>query len=375
MAFQPFHTLRNWMNLPSQKTAISATNLNYMDNSIKEADNRIVHLDEKKAEQSTVNAMVKDVTLDVKKGILTVMLLNGTTKTYDLDIERVVTNFDITDDNELVLTLADGTQKTIDLTRFVYSVVSTDTVAMEIKDRIMRAAVIDGSITMAKLDAAIQSEFRQYMLDTQLARDSTLQYMNFAKRYVLGDSEFEGSDTDNAKYYYEQSKNNSESAAVSAQSAEIDSETASVQAGIATQKATNAAASANSAAADAQISSDKAVISTQMAAAASEKAIAATASESVATNKAAESAASAKQSERYAVGGVESGDSEDNSKWYCKQAENFAKLAQEVTDIIYPDIYVDLDNGHLMAMGGNNFSVSINSNGHLISAIGSGDAA
>lgn len=363
------------MNLPSQKTAVNATNLNYMDNSIKEVDNRIVQLDAKKAEQAVVNAMVKDVNLDAKTGVLTVTLLNGTTKSFDLDIERVVTNFDITDKNELVLTLADGTQKTIDLTRFVYSVASTDTVAMEIKDRVMRAVVVDGSITMEKLDAAIQSEFRQYMLDAQAARDSTLQYMSFAKRYVLGDPEFEGSDTDNAKYYYEQSKGNSELAAVSAQSAGIDAETAMAQAGIATQKATNAAASANSAAADAQISSDKAAISTQMAATASERATAAAESEAVAIDKAAESTTSAKQSERYAVGGVESGDSEDNSKWYCKQAENFAKLAQEVTDIIYPEIYIDLDNGHFMVIGGNNFSVSLNSNGHLISAIGGGGVA
>ncbi len=51
--------------------------------------------------------MVKDVTLDTDTGILTVTLLNGSVKSYDLDIEKVVTNFDITDDDKLVLTLAD----------------------------------------------------------------------------------------------------------------------------------------------------------------------------------------------------------------------------------------------------------------------------
>ncbi len=70
-----------------------------------------------------------------------------------------------------------------------------------------------------------------------------------------------------------------------------------------------------------------------------------------------------------------SDDAQDNSKWYCQQAENYAKVAQEVTDIIYPEIYVDLGTGHLMSIGGNNFSVSLDSNGHLISAIGSGGAA
>lgn len=375
MAYQPFYSPTDWQNLPSQKTALNRTNLLHAENGIKEADNRIVQLDAKKAEQAVVNAMVKDVVLDDKTGVLTVTLLNGTTKSFDLDIERVVTNFDITDDNELVLTLADGTRKTIDLTRFVYSVASTDTVAMEIKDRVMRAVVVDGSITMEKLDTAIQSEFRQYMIDAQTARDAALQYQKFAKRYAIGDAEFEGSDTDNAKYYYEQSATNASESITNAQVATQGAETATAQATIATSKATNAAASANNAAADAQIATDKASIATQMAQAAVEEAGAAERSKTVAETEANEAIESARQSRRYAVGGVLEGDEEDNSKWYCERAQNYARLAQEVTDIIYPDIFVDLDSGHLMAIGGNNFSVSIDNNGHLISAIGSGDAA
>ena len=143
MGYQPFHVLRNWLNLPSQKTAINATNLNYMDQGIKEADNRIVQLDASKADKSALNTMVKDVTLDTNTGILTVTLQNGTVKTYDLDIEKVVTNFDINDQNQLVLTLADGTQKVIDLTRFIYSVESTTTISMTITDRVMRASIVD----------------------------------------------------------------------------------------------------------------------------------------------------------------------------------------------------------------------------------------
>ncbi|MGL6221117.1 MAG: hypothetical protein ACRC36_24000, partial [Lacrimispora sphenoides] len=103
--------------------------------------------------------------------------------TYDLAIEKVVANFDINDDNELVLTLADGTQKVIDLTRFVYSVDSTATIAMKILNRTITAEIVDGSVTMAKLDASIQMEFRQYMLDAQAARDMALQYQNNAKTF------------------------------------------------------------------------------------------------------------------------------------------------------------------------------------------------
>lgn len=112
-----------------------------------------------------------------------------------------------------------------------------------------------------------------------------------------------------------------------------------------------------------------------MATVATDKAKEATNSEIAAASKAQESLDSAKLSKRYAVGGEVQGDVEDNSKWYCKQAENYARVAQEVTDIIYPDIYINIDTGHLISEGGNNFTVSLNEAGHLISAIGSGAVA
>lgn len=314
MAFQPFHTLRNWMNLPSQKTAVNATNLNYMDNSIKEADNRIVQLDAKKAEQSLVNTMVKDVSLDTKTGILTVTLQNGTTKTYDLDIEKVVTNFDINDKNELVLTLADGTQKVIDLTRFVYSVDSTATITMKIMNRIMTAEIVDGSVTMNKLDAAIQTEFLQYMLEARAARDAAQQYQKFSKRYAIGDEDFAGSEADNAKYYYEQAKADAETSGQNAESAADSAETAMQQAGIARQKATNASVSETNAAASAQI--------------ATQKATAAAASEQTAKEKADEASASATTATQKAAA---ASSSEANAKTYRDQTENIANAA--VTDI------------------------------------------
>lgn len=371
MALQPYYSITDWENQPSQKTAINKTHLLHMENGIKEGDNRIVLLDAKKLDVATANLMVKSVVVNATTGVITVTLLNGTVTTYDLDIERVIANFDITDDNVLVLTLADGTTKKIDLTKFVNTFTSTATVSMKMQDRVVTAEIIDGSVTMAKLDASIQTEFRQYMLDAQAARDAALQYQKYAKRYAIGDSDFEGSETDNGKYYYAQTKTNAEATAINATAAAASAESATTQAAIAMTKATNATASANSASADAQTASEKATTATQQATLAATKAQQAAASEVAATTKAIEATDSASQSKRYAVGGVASGDGEDNSKYYCQQAQNYAKVAQEVTDILYPDIFIDIGTGHLHADGGNNFSVSLNDNGHLISAIGS----
>lgn len=210
MAYQPFYEIVDWQNRPSQQTPLNRTNLLHAENGIKEADRRIVELDNIKLNVETANTMVKSVSVDADTGVITVTLLNGAVITYDLDIERVVLNFDITDDNILVLTLADGTQKKVDLTKFVYTFSNSETITLSLKDRVITAEIVDGSVTMAKLDAAIQTEFRGYLVDAQNARNQALQYQQYAKRYAVGDEEFAGSETDNSKYYCEESKKYSE---------------------------------------------------------------------------------------------------------------------------------------------------------------------
>ena len=349
MAYQSYYTITDWQNLPSQKTALNRTNLLHVENGVKEADNRIVQLDAKKTDLSVANTLVKSVVLDADTGILTVTLLNGTSTTYDLDIEKVVTNFDITDDNQLVLTLADGTKKSIDLTRFVYSVASTATIAMQISNRVMTATIVDGSVTMEKLDAAIQTQFRQYMLDAQAARDAALQYQKYAKRYAIGDEDFAGSKTDNAKYYYEQAKANADTSTSAANTATQQATIATEQATIATQKATSATVSANSASASAAeagtsaaTANSAATIATTKATEANASAISAAASEQIATDN-------ATLSKRYAVGGVVPEDVEDNAEWYYEQTKNLNAQVQAVADLMVPQFYIDFTTGQLMS--------------------------
>ena len=64
MAMQPFYEITDWQNWPSQKTAVGRRNLLKLENGVKEADNRLVQLDAKKAELATLNTMVKDVVMD-----------------------------------------------------------------------------------------------------------------------------------------------------------------------------------------------------------------------------------------------------------------------------------------------------------------------
>ena len=349
MAYQTFYVITDWQNLPSQKTALNRTNLLHLENGVKEADIRIVQLDASKLSMDIANTLVKSVNVDAKTGVITVTKLNGAIETYDLDIERVVTNFDVTDEGVIILTLADGTEKSVDIAKFINTFKSSATIAFSMTDREVTARIIDGSVTMDKLDPTIQSEFRQYMIESQNARDAALQYQKFAKRYTIGDSEFEGSETDNAKYYYEGTKQAAETTVTNAAAAARDAETATSQAAIATSKATNAAASANSAAADAQTASEKASTATSQATLASQKAQEAASSERTATTKAADALDSANDAKRYAVGGVVAEDAQDNAKYYYEQSQILKNQIDAAASLVVPQFFIDLETGALMS--------------------------
>lgn len=349
MAYQTFYVITDWQNLPSQKTALNRTNLLHLENGVKEADIRIVQLDASKLSVDIANTLVKSVNVDTKTGVITVTKLNGAIETYDLDIERVVTNFDVTDEGVIILTLADGTEKSVDIAKFINTFKSSATIAFSMTDREVTARIIDGSVTMDKLDPTIQSEFRQYMIESQNARDAALQYQKFAKRYTIGDSEFEGSETDNAKYYYEGTKQAAETTVANAAAAARDAETATSQAAIATSKATNAAASANSAAADAQTASEKASTATSQATLASQKAQEAASSEQTATTKAADALDSANDAKRYAVGGVVVEDAQDNAKYYYEQSQILKNQIDAAASLVVPQFFIDLETGALMS--------------------------
>lgn len=340
MALQRFYNKTDYKNLPSQDTPLNRKNLLNSENGIEELDKRSVQLDAEKASVALVNTLVKDITVDAD-GIFTITYQNGSVKTYDLDIEKVVLNFDINDQNQLVLTLADGTQKIIDLTRFVYSVDSTATVSMQINDRTITAMIVNGSVTMEKLDAAIQTEFRQYMLDAQSARDAALNYQKFAKRYVFGDQDFPGSENDCAKFYYEQTKEDATTSGQNAQQAADSAAVSTTQSGIATTKAATATAAANQTAADVLTTTQKAAAAGASEQVARDKAAEAGVSQTAADQSAAEAQASALQAKRYAVGGVMPEDPEDNAKWYWQQVQALKKQIDQVAKLSIPQFFVD----------------------------------
>ena len=209
-----YYTLIGWLNYPSTSTPLGQRNLRHMDEGILLNSQNIVALSQDKAEASEVNTMVQSVTMDTTSGLMTVTYKNGTVNTYDLAIEKVVANFRITDDNTLILELADGTQQNIDLTRFVNSVNSTGTISMTMRNRVITAEVIDGSITEAKLEASIMAAIRNYTQSAQIAADSAATHDEGAQSWAVGGTgSREDEDIDNSKYYCEKAQEYADNAA------------------------------------------------------------------------------------------------------------------------------------------------------------------
>lgn len=239
-----------WQNQPSTKTALGANNLNKMDISLNTIDDRVIELGTSKANQSTVNNTVESITFDESNGVLTITKVNGTSTTIDTKLEKLAVNFEYDpDEQQLIITLDDGTVQYVDMSTLVtqYEFLDTDTVSFFVEsDGKIKAKIINGSITGEHMQP-------DYLAD------------------II------------------------------------------VQANIAI--------------------------------------------------------ANARLSKRWAVGGVEEGDEEDNSKYYAEQAENAAEIAQEYSGIIYPNIYIDIPTGNLMSVGGENIVFTIDTDGNLISEV------
>lgn len=206
MAYNKYYSRINWKNRPSTATALGATNLNHMDTALNEVDNRIVALDQNKLEKSTANTMVKSWDLNLDTGIITVVLLNGTTKTYDTLLEKIAVNFDF-DGKDLLIQLDDGTTKKVDLSSLIdtYSFVNSATVGFTQNGKQITAAVTLGSITEAHLDTTLMEDIRNHAIAAQEAAKDARLYSQDSKRYAVG-GVIEGDAEDNAKWYMEQAE-------------------------------------------------------------------------------------------------------------------------------------------------------------------------
>lgn len=208
----------NWKNLPATSTALGATNLNKIDVFCNDVDNALVQMDAGKLNISTANSMLASVSFNSDTGTFTFKELDGTTYTYDLNLEKIPVSFTLTEDGILIMTTEDGTQWQCNIADLIKDYVfdDSDTIAFE-KEFVstddegkgsyhVSASVKAGSINENHLDPDYRADILDYKNTAQTAANDSLSYAKTSKRWAVGDSEFEGSATDNSKYYKEQAE-------------------------------------------------------------------------------------------------------------------------------------------------------------------------
>ena len=205
----------NWLNRPSTNTPLNATNLNAGDSAIDKLDDRIITLDTVKADVNVVNGMVSDVSLNESNGVITITYKNGSTKTYDTNLEKIATSFTYDYSTQrLVLTLSDGSKQYVDMSKLItqYEFKDSTTIAFSVDSTgKISASIKNGSITDAMLETGYLANITAQATKAESMANSATTSSNSAydnaklsQSYAIGGAGVrDGEDTDNAKYYCE----------------------------------------------------------------------------------------------------------------------------------------------------------------------------
>lgn len=321
----------NWENYPSDETPLNESNLNKIDVATDEIDNRVITLDTTKATKEEVSTLVQDVTFEEKTGIITIVKKNGSKITIDTQMEKIAVNFSYNaGTQQIILTLIDGTKQYIDLAALItqYEFLDSDTVAFSIDSAGKVSAIVkeasiqekhlqpnylaDIKVEVAKAQAsqsaAAKSESNAKASETAAAtsESNAAASATKAQSYATGGTNSRtGEDTDNAKYYSQQSAQSQSAAATSADTASTKAKEAAASAATAKTSADNAAGSANLANEKANSAANSATI--------------AVSNSNAAQQYASNAAASADTAQNYAVADT------DSAKYYYEQARRISE--------------------------------------------------
>lgn len=321
----------NWENYPSDETPLNESNLNKIDVATDEIDNRVITLDTTKATKEEVSTLVQDVAFEEKTGIITIVKKNGSKVTIDTQMEKIAVNFSYNaGTQQIILTLIDGTKQYIDLAALItqYEFLESDTVAFSIDSAGKVSAIVkeasiqekhlrpnylaDIKVEVAKAQAsqsaAAKSESNAKASETATAtsESNAAASATKAQSYATGGTNSRtGEDTDNAKYYSQQSAQSQSAAATSADTASTKAEEAAANAATAKTSADNAAGSANLANEKANSAANSATI--------------AVSNSNAAQQYASNAAASADTAQNYAVADT------DSAKYYYEQARRISE--------------------------------------------------
>lgn len=207
------YAMIHWQNKPSTATPLGKSNLNKMDIAINTLDNRVIQLQAEKLDVDVANLMVSSWVMDMNTYVITVTLLNGTTKTYDLNLERIPV--DISLDKEtgiMTFVYADDSSDSINISDLIKDTVYDDSETIGFQKTFhddvyhVTAIIKNNSIEERHLNTEVMQDIRNNANVAQSAANDSLSFSKDSKRWAVGDDEYAGSEVDNSKYYCEQAE-------------------------------------------------------------------------------------------------------------------------------------------------------------------------
>lgn len=213
MALNKVYTRINWEDYPSENTDLDAYHLNQMDSAIDALENRIISQDALKVDKSSINGNIADWTMDETTGVITITKYNGEKIIFVLNIEKIPVGFSMSDDGIITMTTEDGTQFTADIGSMVPVLTFEDsaTIAVSVtgtgKNKTYSFSIKTGSVTDDMLQPNYLADIRVESANASAYAQSANAKSVLAESYAVGGTGTrEGEDTDNAKYYMEQAK-------------------------------------------------------------------------------------------------------------------------------------------------------------------------
>ena len=204
-----------WENFPSERSPLNEANLNRMDLALDSIDNRVVEMDATKVNLEVANNLVKTWSIDEDTGIITVEHLDGSKDIFDLNIEKIPVNFELSEDGILTMTTDDGTQYTANIGAMipVLTFEDSDTIAVSVSgegvNKTYSFAIKSGSVTEDMLQhnylADIKVESAKAQASEAAASQSAASSENSAilsESWAVGGTNTRaGEDENNSKYY------------------------------------------------------------------------------------------------------------------------------------------------------------------------------
>lgn len=178
----------DWKNYPNTSTALNETNLNRMDKAIDDLDNRVIEQDSTKADQTTVNNMVKNWTMDETTGVITVEKQDGSKIMFDLNIEKIPVDFEMSPSGILTMTTSDGTQFTANIGSMipVLTFNESDQIAVSVSgsgvNKTYSFTVKDGSITGSKLQPNYLADIKSESAKAKMSETNAEKFKNESEK-------------------------------------------------------------------------------------------------------------------------------------------------------------------------------------------------